>query len=289
MFVLVTAGVPGCASLRRAPMAAGPDLLYEVTLLEDGAAGITGEISMQVKGAAEGVTTFTLAEGRDHGDVERNFAGLVASTPDGQALAVARRPGRPQWVVQHRPGQRLSLHWRQTQALPRCEDRAGRHFRVAAASGLPYPYPPHLGEEAQRIGFRWRGFAETAGWATASSFGLERDVTFAATRWQFLHTHSLAAPHMTFTRRQLDPDRALVLAVVGQQWKFSRDALADDAIRIVRGVRALFAHPGPPLPGSGRGSLGVCRSTRRSSDARAGSASTAWRRPSGPRPPPRWR
>jgi predicted metalloprotease with PDZ domain len=241
---LLVAGVSGCAGVRPpSGRVEIPDLAYEVVLVDDGPASIAADLALHVDGAAEGVTTFTLAEGREHRDVERSFAGMVARGAEDRELSVTQEAG-PRWIVRHRPGEHLTLRWRHTRPLPADEDRTGRYFRLTGAGSLPFPR--HLGTGDRRIQLRWRGFAE-AGWRTASSFGLHQELKFDVARWRFLNAHFLAAPQVTFTRRELDAERAVMLAVVGRQWKFSSDVLADDAIRIVRGVREFFADPGPPL------------------------------------------
>ena len=240
--ILLVLTLTSCFAIRSpAPTTPLSDIDYQAELISGD--DVTAELSLSVGGATDGVTVFTLADGGDHQGVDKQYAGLVATGAEGQVLPVAVEAG-PRWVVSHAGGEQLRLRWRSSRPVKAGEDAAGRYFRVAAGTGLPYPR--HLGEGPRRIVFRWRGFAE-AGWSTASSFGLDREVTFTEARWLFLHTQFVAAPHMSFTRRQIDDQRALVLAVVGKQWQFSPEVVADDAVPIVRGLRAFFSDPGPPF------------------------------------------
>jgi predicted metalloprotease with PDZ domain len=207
-------------------------------------------VTVRTSGEAEGETAFVLDEESKAANLEKRICDVSATDATGKALAVETGSGL-RWVVRHPPGEALVLRYRIGKGNPPRPSEYGpmvtaEFCLLIGGTSLLFPHDPESKtERLRRVTFHWRSFVE-AGWTVASSFGLEADLDFTLPAHRFFTTQFLAARRLTMVHREIDGGTVTV-AVAGERWKFSPEAVADTAVTVIRTEREFFDDAGPPF------------------------------------------
>jgi len=247
----IAAAAAACARPHpSAPAASGDNLRYTLALIRAPFTAV--EVTIELAGASDGVTTLDLGE--PWAGVERaedDIHGLAVTGTRGTALPVEHPPGHA-WIVRHAPGERLIVTYYLVSSRQDVTTEPTTYHRAVVRDHLVHLIgntallvPTFADLTAERtIGLRWRGFAE-AGWTLVSSFGVDADLDVRQPLDAFRNAVFLASDDLRLEPR--DVGGGILMVALHGAWSFRDDELADAAAAVVRTERAFYADPGPPF------------------------------------------
>ncbi|MBL8695522.1 MAG: hypothetical protein JNJ88_15630 [Planctomycetes bacterium] len=225
-----------------------PRVRYTLSMAQpvQGQEGPRIEMKIETAGTADGTTTFELPEeSAGNRNLERGIHGLAIHDGAGKRLDV--RQGRAhEWTVDHPPGAALVVTYGFGKPKAEIDTKSEDYYRPVVQRELvhllgssAFLRPRHAAAApACKVQLRWSGFQE-AGWKTVSSFsadpkGCDVELPLA----EFLDSVFFAG-ELRIHRMEIEK-RELVVAMAGQQWKFTDEAFVDLARRVVKAERDLM-------------------------------------------------
>jgi predicted metalloprotease with PDZ domain len=204
------------------------------------------QVSIRVAGEPDGTSRFEVTPswgGIDH--CERFVGRLRATGPDAGSLDVSQVAGTPTaWEIVHAPGAEVTFTYDVTPSEKDALGSFGTHYEPVVRPDLVHligdtclAYPAWLEKTGDvEADLEWKGF-DAAGWRTTSSFDSEA-LTRTMPLETFRHALFIGAPEKSI--RVVDREvkgRTVRVAVLGDDWGFSADEMADLVARIVGAER----------------------------------------------------
>lgn len=230
------------------PTGDAPRIRYTVSMAAPlpGHEGPRIEMRIETAGSAEGTTTFELPEeSAGNRNLERGIHGIAIQDGAGKRLEV-RKGKAHEWTVDHAPGAALVVTYSFGKPKAEIDTKSEDYYRPVVQRDLvhllgdsAFLRPRHAAAApACKVELRWSGFEE-AGWKTVSSFSADPkgcDVELPLN--EFLNSVFYAG-ELRVHRVEIEK-RELVVAMAGQQWKFTDEAFVDLAQRVVKAERDLM-------------------------------------------------
>jgi predicted metalloprotease with PDZ domain len=248
MFALALVALPGCsatsAALENDDAGTPPDLAYEVELVREPELAV--RISLRVRGASDGATTFSLDEG--WGGVSNAGESIHDLTITGAAGETLRLevPSGHEWRVRHAADEALTVSYRLLANERQSSSDPSIHYGPILNAKLFHMIgnlgllrPAHLdGEEPRSIRFAWKGF-DAAGWRVASSFSVApAGFRVRASLDDFRQAVFLAGALRVYSKTV--HGRPISIAIAGREFDFDDGEFVALAAEIVETERAFF-------------------------------------------------
>jgi predicted metalloprotease with PDZ domain len=221
-----------------------PAIAYEIALVRT--PSLCVRVSLETRGAADGVTTFALDEGWGGvTDAGSSVHDLAVRDAHGASLAV-EHPAGHRWTVRHEGGEPLSVSYallpneRQSSSEPSVHYGPILNAKLFHAIGnVSLLRPEHVDGEAPRdIALAWRGFDE-AGWKIASSFGIGPAAIRTRASLNDFRQAVFVAGDLRLHTKTIH-GKPLSIAIAGDDWGFDDGEFVVLAAGIVEAERAFF-------------------------------------------------